>query len=243
MIMITTVVKEKMRRKSLYIISILSLLSMLLLSSANSTIAINGKPITSFNELFPVVIMLVHLIACGLAIAVSVGTIPKEYAEERSHLVWVRGVRQSVYHLHLALGNLLTSWFYTLLLYSGLVVFVLAKGEGVIIWRLLPVFLLGCLPVGICSLFASAFSLKLETFAAGFISAMIMIVGSLHPIIETLSRTLNGAMKIGFTWFLQIVPDLYDLQHQGAVFMRGNSPDGHSILLAFLFFSYQWSCC
>ena len=229
------VLKEKTRRKDFYIIAVLGIGITLLLCSASSSIMIGGVPITTFKGLFPVATALLSGIACALAIALSLGTIPNEYKRQTSHLVWVRGIQQFQYHTGLAVGNIVASMFGTLVLYGGLVLFVVLEGELLLLPRLAVAFLFTCIPVAICSMVASALSLKLPFILAGIASVSILLFGIMHPLLETFSKMVSGFGGASIRGFLAVMPNLYALQNQACRFVLAESIDGHVIVSGLLF--------
>lgn len=105
--LITYALRERIRRKEFFIPVVLGLLLLLFLQSENATITVDGQPITGFDSMLPVILLVMNGVLCLLAAALSAGTIPEAYRSRTSHLIWVRGISQPKYHFSLAVANFL----------------------------------------------------------------------------------------------------------------------------------------
>ena len=103
-----TALKEKIRRKELYIVSAIGAFILLVFGTGSSSITINGEAVTDYKILAPILLIVVNAISCVLAVIMSLGTIPNEYERNTSHLVWIRKIPQYRYHGELALANIFT---------------------------------------------------------------------------------------------------------------------------------------
>lgn len=215
------VIKEKIRRKELYIIAGIGALIILLFTSSETGIEVGGVKLSAFSSLFPIMVTAVSVFGCILAIVLSLSTIPNEYARNTSHLIWTRGVKQSRYHMELAIGSIISSLIGLVILYISLILFCLAKGEASCILRLPVAFVFSAIPVCIISICVSAFSIKLPTAVVGMISIIALALGFLHTIIATLANILSGVFGELLRGLLKCVPNLYAIQLQGADFMLG----------------------
>lgn len=121
--------RERIRRKELYIVVAVGILILLLCSSGTATITMNGEPITSFDNMIVVMHTMVAAVGCLLEVVLGIRTIPNEYERKDSHLVWVRGISQPVYHGGLALANILSAMLATGILYLALAVYIVANGR------------------------------------------------------------------------------------------------------------------
>lgn len=166
-IIMKTALKERMRRKELYIIVLFAILLLLLCSSDVTSITMNGEAVTGFSNMFLLMHTLVHFVGCVLAVVLSLGTIPKEYERKNSHLVWVRNISQEAYHGGLALANVCASLLAAAILYLALGVYAVTKGHGEVLLRMIPAFLILSLSISFVSLFVSVMSIKLPVMAAG----------------------------------------------------------------------------
>lgn len=110
MIITLTAVKEKIRRKELYIVSAIGIFIILLFGtgSDSSSLSINGVAITDYKMLAPILLIVVNAISCVLTAVMSLSTIPNEYERNTSHLIWIRKIPQYRYHIELALSNMIT---------------------------------------------------------------------------------------------------------------------------------------
>ena len=227
------VIKEKIRRKDLYIIAVVSILISLLFTSSGGNLSIDGVPITEFSALFPVMLTVVGVTGCTLAIALSLSTIPNEYKRNTSHLIWIRGIKQSRYHSELAIGSIISSLIGLAILYVGLVIFCVIKGELSCIFRLPIAYVFSAIPVCIVSLCAAAVSIHLQPMVVGLISAALLGLGFLHSPLYTLINIIsNGFVSIILRWIFKCVPNLYSIQFQGAGFVtaKGSQMDFNVVL-------------
>ena len=178
LVIMKNALRERLRRKELYIIVVIGVLLFLLCSSESATISISGEPLTGFQNMFLVLHTIINAIGCLLGVVLSIRTIPNEYERRNSHLIWVRGISQQTYHAGLALANMLSSIFATGILYIMLIIFTLVKGEGQAVWKLLVAFLIVAINVGITSLLASALSVVLPSAVTGTIGSLLVIMES-----------------------------------------------------------------
>lgn len=138
---IKNAIRERIRRKEAYVVLAIALFLLFFCSGENSTIMIDGESLTGFHNMFMVMHVLVHAAGCILAVLLSYRTIPNEYARKTSHLVWVRGISQPVYHGGLTIANILASIGGLGLLYFAMAVYALLQGQSVCVLRLIPGFL------------------------------------------------------------------------------------------------------
>jgi len=87
MIITINALKERIRRKELYIIIIIGIVLLLLLGSGNASMSINGVAITDFSNVFIILHITVNAVTCLLAMIISLKTIPNEYSRKTSHLI------------------------------------------------------------------------------------------------------------------------------------------------------------
>ena len=118
--------RERIRRKDIYVVMVIGLFIVLLCMSGTVTLSIDGVPVTEIRMLLPFVLNVASVIGGAMAVALSLRTIPNEYERKTSHLVWMRGISQWNYHGQLALANVISSVAALLVLYAGVVIFALA---------------------------------------------------------------------------------------------------------------------
>lgn len=229
MMIMWNALKEKIRRKELYIVSAIGLILLLGFSSGVGTITINGIPITDYENLAPVLMVVIHVICGALAIVLSLRTIPNEYERHTSHLIWIRGIHQSQYHGELALANIGISLISEAILYIGLLIFTFVKGHAEDVWRLIPAFLIMAISIVIISLFTSLLSTMLPSMAAGAIAAFCYLAGVLHGVLETLRNMISGFASGLLRGFLWVVPDLNEIQTQAGNVISGDAIEWHVI--------------
>ncbi|MDE7224748.1 MAG: hypothetical protein K2O34_13335 [Acetatifactor sp.] len=229
-----TAFKEKIRRKELYIVSVVGVLILLLFGTGNGSLSIGGVPVTDYRILAPIMLMVVNAINCMLAVVMSLGTIPKEYERGTSHLVWIRKVPQWRYHGELALANVFAGLVSELILFIPLFIFMLINQRADELWRLLPAYLILGINVAAVSMVTSMFSIAIPKFAAGAVSSAITLMGIFHSLLSTLKDVVGGLGGELIKYALKLVPDLHDLQAQAGAVLRGGKPDVHVILAALL---------
>lgn len=229
-------IREKIRRKDLYVVLGVSILiiTMFVTAVGSGTMSVGGAAITDFKMLTPVLITISNLIGGAMAIALSLKTIPNEYERRTSHLVWTRGITQLEYHSKLALANISASIMSLGILYMGIGVFALIKGEWSIFIRIIPGFLIVCVSTGVVSLFTSVISIKLPTMISGVIAVAFYGIGNLHSLLEILSNVVSGVVSTLINILLVLVPNLNEIQKQGSNFIVGKDLNIHAILGGFL---------
>ena len=230
-IIMKTALKERMRRKELYIIVILAILLLLLCSSDVTSITMNGEAVTGFSNMFLLMHTLVHFVGCVLAVVLSLGTIPKEYERKNSHLVWVRNISQEAYHGRLTLANVCASLSAAAILYLALGVYAVTKGHGEVLLRMIPAFLILSLSISFVSLFVSVMSIKLPVMAVGILGVIVMVFGVFHGMIGLFKNMLGGLGGKCMSFFLFLVPDLSGIQNAACHFATGEKMEAHLIFV------------
>ncbi len=221
---------ERMRRKDIYVVLVIGILIVMMCMSGAATLSIDGVPVTEFSMMMPMVLNVISVIGGGIAIALSLRTIPNEYERKTSHLVWIRGISQWKYHGQLALANIISSLGSLFILYAGGMVFAGIKGEYAVLAKCIPAFLLFSVSTAAVSLFTSAVSLVLPGMAAGVLAAALMLAGTMHPILETFSGIVSGVARQVLRGILFLTPDLYAAESQAGRFLSGKDIQIHSIL-------------
>lgn len=226
--------KERMRRKELYIVVAIGILILLLCSSGSASISIEGKPITSFENMFMVIHTMMNAVGSILAVILSIRTIPNEYERRNSHLIWVRGIPQHTYHAGLSLANVLSSMAAMGILYVALAFYVIANGHMDYLVRMIPAFLIVSLNVTIGSLFVSVLSIQLPSAAVSAIGVGVVAVGILHGVLEIYKNIAGGAAAAVLNALLTILPNMHGIQTQAQNFMAQKPVDIYMILVAVL---------
>ncbi len=214
--------REKIRRKELYILAAVGLLVILVFCSGAGTITVNGEPITDYGNMISIMISVVNFISGALAIVLSLRTIPNEYERKTSHLIWIRGISQTRYHGELALANVAASLFATAVMYGGLLVFTIVKQETGRIFALLPAFLVLSISISIVSMLTSILSIRLPGMAAGLAATICYLVGVFHNALDVYRSMVTGLISFVLKTLLIVLPDLNNIQSQaGAVLLTG----------------------
>lgn len=222
--------KEKIRRKELYVVAILGLFLVIFFSSGGGTLTIGGEPITGYHKMAPIMVIVVNALSAALAIALSIRTIPNEYERKTSHLIWIRDVKQWQYHAALSLANIISSLMAALIMYAGLFVFAIIKHETQGIYRLIPAFFIMAIGVCIVSLFTSLLSIVLPGMAAGVIAIGCFLVGILHSVLDIVRNMVGGFTGGILSILLKIIPDLNEIQAQAGHMISGEAISAHVIL-------------
>ncbi|MDE5873638.1 MAG: hypothetical protein K2H07_06970, partial [Lachnospiraceae bacterium] len=161
MIIAVTALKEKIRKKVFYIVSILGVLILVLFSTGTGTISINGEEITDYKLLSPILLNIINAISCVMAVVLSLNTIPDEYERKTSHLVLIREVSQRTYHAWLTAANIMASLLAEFILFVSFLIFMAAKNHGGDMWKLLPAFFISAIGVTLVCVMTSWLSIVL----------------------------------------------------------------------------------
>lgn len=234
LVIMKNALRERLRRKELYIIVVIGVLLFLLCSSESMTISIEGESLTGFQNMFVILHIIINAIGCILGVVLSLRTIPNEYERRNSHLIWVRGISQQTYHAGLALANMVSSILATLILYVMLSMYTIIKGDGINILMLIPAFLLVALNVALTSLFTSVLSIVLPGPLTATISIILAFAGILHGALDLYRNMVGGVAATVLKVILKIVPDLHGIQAQAQNLVMGKSVDVHMILVGLL---------
>lgn len=229
-----TAFKEKLRRKELYIVSIIGVLIVILFGSGAGQISIDGIAVTDYKMLAPIILIVVNAVCCILSVIMSLNTIPNEYERRTSHLVWIRKVSQARYHGELAAANVLSGLASELILFAAVVIFMIIHGHSGEIAKLIPAFLIIGVNVIIVCLITSAFTIFLPKTAAGFISAFITLSGVFHGVLMLLKDILGGFAGGFIKAVLTVIPDLNEIRAQAGNVLSGSNFDIHPILKGLL---------
>ncbi len=220
---IKAALQEKTRRKDFLVVLGVGILFLLLISTGTASISVNGESITGFSRMLGVLISISTAIICLLSIILSLSTISNEYKRRSSHLVWVRGISQAKYHTSLAGANFLASCLAALVLYAVLIYYFVSQGQGLLIPRLLPAFLMTLISVAACTTLTSVLSLFLSPLATGIISFLIVGAGLLANSLETLSYLSEGVSSTLIRLILKISPDLSSVSAQTTAWLQGEN--------------------
>lgn len=229
-----TALKEKIRRKELYIVSIIGVLILLVFGTGTGSLSINGVAITDYKMLAPILIVVVNAVGCVLTLIMSLSTIPNEYERHTSHLVWIRGISQARYHGELALANIFAGLISEGILFVAMLAFVITQGKVDEAWRLIPAYLIVGINITIMALLTSVLTVILPKFVAGSIAAAVVFVGIFHGLLSTLKDMLGGFGGQLIKYILKVIPDLHNMQTQAGNVFRKAKVDAHSIWVGLL---------
>lgn len=234
MIIAVTALKEKMRKKVFYIVSILGILILLLFSTGTGSISIGGEEITDYKLLAPILLNIVNAISFVMAVVLSLNTIPDEYERKTSHLVLIRKVNQTTYHAWLTIANIMASLLAEAILFTVFLMFMAAKHHGSDIWKLLPAFFISGVGVVLVCVMTSWLSVFLPKIFAGTLSVILVLAGIFYTMLELLNSIVGGFGGDLLKGILHIVPNLYGIQKQAGAFLTGNKIDVHLLLTGLL---------
>ncbi len=234
MIIAITAFKEKIRRKELYIVSVIGVLILLLFGTGDGMLSINGVAVTDYRVLAPILLTIVNTINCMLTVAMSLGTIPREYERGTSHLVWIRKVPQWRYHGELAIANVTAGLVSLAILFMPLLGFMLMNGRADQLWKLLPAYLILGINVAVVSMLTSVLSVLFPRFAAGAVSCGVALAGIFHSVLGTLKDMVGGFGGEMIRYALKLIPSLHDIQAQAGNVLYGGKLDFHVILTGLL---------
>lgn len=233
-VILISALRERIRRKELYIVVAIGILLILLCSSDGTSITMNGEPVTGFNNMFMVMHVLVNAIGCILAVMLSVKTIPNEYERKNSHLVWVRRISQTAYHGGLAAANVLASVISVGVLYMILAIYVMANGYTERLFAMLPAFCLIAVNVSMVSLLVSVLSIRLPGMAVGALGILFAGLGIFHGLLEIFKSMAGGIGGKCMSVLLRLVPDLHGIQKQAYNLVIGKQVELHLLFIGLL---------
>ena len=234
MTIMVTALKEKIRRKDLYIVSAIGVLVLLLFGTGSGTLSIDGVAVTDYKVLGPIMLIVVNAVNCMLTVVTSLGTIPNEYERGTSHLVWIRKVPQWRYHGELALANVLAGLVSEAILFAAMFVFMLANQRADQLWRLLPTYLIRGINVAAVSMLTSLLSVIVPKFAAGAIAAGAALAGIFHSLLGLLKDMVGGFGGELIRYALKLIPDLHGVQAQAGKILYGGRAEAHVLLTGLL---------
>lgn len=226
--------RERIRGKTFHVVVFIGMAIMLLVTTGDSNLMINGRKVSGFEQMVPVALSITGFVSGLLAVMVSLRTIPDEFERKTTHLVLVRGIKPWQYMFSLTVGNMLASLFCMLSFYVSLVVFCVAYGRPGLI---LPTFL--CIIVmSINSLFLSAavsvVSIRAPVYVAGVAGILVYAAGILHGVLDTLADTAQGVGAAAARILLFLTPDLSAVQQQASNTLTGAPVDPGPVLATLL---------
>ena len=229
-----TALKEKIRRKELYIVSAIGAFILLVFGTGSGSLTINGEAVTDYKILAPILLIVVNAISCVLAVIMSLGTIPTEYERNTSHLVWIRKIPQYRYHGELALANTFTGLISEAILFVAMFIIMMSKGRADEFLQLVMAYFIIGLNVTIVCVMTSALSIVIPKFMAGAIASAAMLVGIFSSLLATLKDIIGGFGGVMVKYALKVIPNLHGIQSEAANALCGNHIDIHVILSGFI---------
>ena len=228
------VIREKIRKKMLYITTVLGILVVAVFSTDMGSLTIEGKDIKDYYVLVPILINVVNFLAGAIALALSVTTIPDEYERRTSHLIWSRGIGQSRYHMSLAAGNVLVSWISGIILYFTLGVFAVVNGYTNILGTLALAVLFMMLYTTIVCMLTTALSIKLPPVFTGAIMIVLLIGGAFRSIFVLLTSAATGFGGMILKRVILLIPNLAGISTQAGNLVQGKLLNVHDIIIGLL---------
>ena len=232
---VLNVVKEKIRKKMLYITTVLGILVVMIFSSDMGSLTIGGKNIKDYYVLIPILINVVNFLSGAIALAMSITTIPNEYERRTSHLIWSRGISQSKYHIDLAIGNVIVSWISGFILYLTLGIFAVINGYSNILGLILVSTFFMMIYVAVICMLTTALSIKLPAVVTGAIMIALFVGGAFRSILILVSAVLTGFGGTVVKRLISAIPDLAGLSKQAGNLIQGKPVNVHVIVMGFIF--------
>ena len=228
------VIREKIRKKMLYITTIIGILVVTLFSTDMGSLTIGGKNIKDYYVLIPILINVVNFLAGAIALAMSITTVPNEYERRTSHLIWSRGVAQSKYHMSLAVGNVIVSWISGFILYITLGIFAIVNGYSNIIGMIFVSAIFMMIYVAVICMLTTALSIKLPAVVTGVIMIALFVGGAFRSILTLVSAALTGFGGTAVKRIISLIPDLAGLSKQAGNMIQGKPVNVHVIVMGLL---------
>ena len=229
------VIREKIRKKMLYITTIIGILVVTLFSTDMGSLTIGGRNISDYYVLVPILINVVNFLAGAIALAMSITTVPNEYERRTSHLIWSRGVGQSRYHMCLAMGNVIVSWISGFILYLTLGIFAVINGYSNILGLILVSTFFMMIYVAVICMLTTALSIKLPAVVTGVIMIALFVGGAFSSILILVSAVLTGFGGTVVKRLISAIPDLAGLSKQAGNLIQGKPVNVHVIVMGFIF--------
>lgn len=225
---------EKIRSRTFYIVAFIGMVLMLLITTSNDNLSINGRKVTGFEPMVPVALAIMGFVSCLLAVMISIQTIPNEFERKTIHLVLVRGIKPGRYMFALTIGNILASVSCQLLLTISLYIFCICHGK----WNLIPAILLSTLLMTVNTAFLSAavslLSIKLPVFVAGISGILLYVTGMLRGVLYILAGRMEGITALPIKGILFFIPDFSAVQSQAAAVLVGNPAELQPVAMSLL---------
>ncbi|WDV44598.1 hypothetical protein PV797_13870 [Clostridiaceae bacterium M8S5] len=227
-------IRAKIRNKTIFIVSGIGI-GIILLLALSGSFSYKGRMMVTFNEVIPVLIVMVSFIASILAVTLSLVTIPKEIDNKTHHLVLIRGVKPHEYALELALSNMIMSIICLGILYTSIIVFNIVRGSEIYLHRHIIAFIIMAVNTVTISAIVSLFSIKFSLTINGLLSIVIYLLGSFHNMLAIYVKTLDGFGGTVLRGLLYIVPDLYTVNKQVGLYITGKTVQTSPIIYQLLF--------
>lgn len=222
-------VKKNLNIRNLIIVGIISLIITFLFFSPGS-LMINNEPIDSFKGVISVAIPMITFIGCIFSTFISSSAIPGEYEKGRNQLVLIRGIKQSVYHFNILIGNIISSVIYYIILFIPIVVSTFRYSNNVEFYKMIVLFLISTLNIVFISTVSTTIS-NIGGFVFGAIAGMFFtIIGSMHNIIEIFGKMTGKVMSKIIEIILKVVPNLADGLKFGQDYIFGNKLNYDTII-------------
>ncbi|SDB11315.1 hypothetical protein [Butyrivibrio sp. INlla16] len=231
---VVNVIREKIRKKMLYVTMALGIIVVAVFSTDMGSLTIGGKSIKDYHVLLPILINVLNFLNGAIALAISCSTIPQEYERRTSHLIWSRGISQSRYHMCLAAGNIVVSWISGIILYATLGVFAVVNGYSNILGRIAMATVFMMIYSACICMLTSALSIRIPTLFTGTIMVIILVFGALRDALKLLTATLTGVGGAVIKRAVMLIPDLAGISNQAGNLVQEKPLNIHVIIMAFL---------
>ncbi|SFC53586.1 hypothetical protein [Butyrivibrio sp. YAB3001] len=228
------VIREKIRKKMLYVTTALGIIVVAVFSTDMGSLTVGGRSINDYHVLLPILINVLNFLNGAIALAISCSTIPLEYERRTSHLIWSRGISQGRYHMSLTVGNLVTSWISGIILYMTLGVFAVIKGYADILGKIAVAAVFMMLYAAIICMLTSALSIRIPTLFTGTIMVIILVFGAFRNALNLLTATLTGIGAVVIKRAIRLIPNLAGISTQAGNLVQEKPLNAHVIIMALL---------
>lgn len=226
--------RENVRNKTFYVVILVStiLFSIILLGGG---LYVNGRKLTTYKELIPVSLQLINFMGCIIAIFMSMNTIPKEYERKTTHLILIRGIKREKLNLSLALSNMASAMFGTLILSIATYVLVFMSKNYSDVLKVTGAVMLIMINVLIIAAFTSVLSMFVPSILTGFLGICIYGLGIFHNQLELFAELSKGAVKVIINLCLYFIPDFYSITSEASKLINYGTVNLHVILKGILY--------
>ncbi len=226
-------VKETIRSKGFILFSIFGIIitSFLIFQGEYS---VNNVRIIEESQNYGLHLTILTVISSLVTVLLSMNTIERERERESRVLLRVHGINKEKEYLAYGISNILIGMISGVLLFSGLIIYTLIKNIGLLIYlplALIPYFI----SIGIIAVIITIFTIYLPSSISGFLGIIIVIVGSIKGMLNTLISNKGGLFSVVMEKLFYIIPPIDNLNSLARKFMFFEKIDIRIILKILLY--------